>query len=139
MRTQRGLVDYALQKRAVLAEVIAGRTGVGEVCDASPYLVRAAKFHGVPTEVLCPVCRKEPLTHVFWIYGDEIKHLAGSARRPEELEKLAGTVGEFAVYQVEVCRSCSWNHLVASFTMGHRGQDEHGDQPRRTRRRAAES
>ncbi|GGL96792.1 DUF5318 domain-containing protein [Nakamurella endophytica] len=132
MRTQRGLVDYALQRRALLAEVMAGRTGVSEVCDASPYLVRAAKFHGVPTDVSCPVCRKENLTHVYWVYGDEIKHLAGSARVPAELEKMAGVFGEFSVYQVEVCRTCEWNHLVASFVMGTKG-----DQAPRARRRAA--
>lgn len=123
MRTQRGLVDYALQRRALLAEVRSGRTGVTEVCDASPYLVRAAKFHGVPTEVPCPVCRKEPLTHVYWVYGDEIKHVAGSARAPGELEKMAASFGEFAVYQVEVCRTCSWNHLVASFVLGSNGEE----------------
>jgi hypothetical protein len=122
VRTQRALVDYALQRRALLAEVSRGRTGVGDVCDASPYLLRAAKFHGVPTEVACPVCRKEPLTHVFWVYGDEIKHMAGSARLPDELEQMAGVFGEFSVYQVEVCRTCSWNHLVASFVMGKAGE-----------------
>ena len=122
MRTQRSLVDYALQRRALLSEVMSGRTGIDDVCDASPYLVRAAKFHGVPTDVACPVCRKEPLTHVYWVYGDEIKHVAGSARVPEELERMAGMFGEFSVYQVEVCRSCSWNHLVASFVMGNAGE-----------------
>src|ERR1700712_5140847 len=115
MQTQRGLVDYALQRRALLAEVMSGHTGVTEVCDATPYLIRAAKYHGVPTEVSCPVCRKEPLTHV---YCDEIKHMAGSARQPPELEKMSASYGEFSVYQVEVCRTCSWNHLVASFVMG---------------------
>ena len=122
MRTQRGLVDYALQKRALLAELRSGRTGLTEVCDASPYLIRAAKFHGVPTQVSCPLCRKEPLTHVYWVYGDEIKHLSGSARLPAELERMAGEFGEFNVYQVEVCRTCSWNHLVASFVLGNRGE-----------------
>ncbi|MTD17433.1 hypothetical protein GIS00_26220 [Nakamurella sp. YIM 132087] len=125
-------MDYALQRRALLAQVRAGRTAVSEVCDASPYLVRAAKFHGVPTDVSCPVCRKENLTHVYWVYGDEIKHMAGSARVPAELEGMAVTFGEFDVHQVEVCRTCSWNHLVASFVMGHRGQ-----QVPRSRRRAA--
>ena len=76
VRTQRGLVDYALQRRALLASVRSGRTGVTEVCNASPYLVRAAKFHGVPTDIACPMCRKEPLTYVYWVYGDEIKHMA---------------------------------------------------------------
>ena len=46
MRTQRQVVDYALQRRALLAEVYAGRIGFAEVCDATPYLLRAAKFHG---------------------------------------------------------------------------------------------
>jgi hypothetical protein len=124
-----------LKRRAVLAEVMAGRTGVSEVCDASPYLVRAAKFHGVVTDVPCPVCRKEPLTYVYWVYGDEIKHLAGSARTPDELEQLADSYGEFSVYQVEVCRTCSWNQLVASFVMGTDGQQQ---APRRARRRAVE-
>ncbi len=124
-------MDYALQRRALLAEVRSGRAGIDDVCDASPYLLRAAKFHGVATEVGCPVCRKEPLTHVFWVYGDEIKHLAGSARGPAELESMAGTFGEFSVYQVEVCRTCSWNHLVASFVMGSKG-----DAAPRSRRRA---
>lgn len=133
MRTQRGLVDYALQRRALLAEVRSGRTGVGDVCDASPYLLRAAKFHGVPTEIDCPVCRKEALIHVYWVYGDEIKHMAGSARLPRELETMAQTFGEFDVYQTEVCRTCTWNHLVASFVMGHKDV-QHAP---RTRRRAA--
>ena len=129
VRTQRALVDYALQRRALLTDLSRGRAAVGDVCDASPYLVRAAKFHGVPTDVLCPVCRKEPLTNVFWVYGDEIKQMAGSARLPEELEHMAGTFGEFDVYQVEVCRTCSWNHLVASFVMGK--ADERRPRPKR--------
>ena len=101
-------MDYSLQRRAVLADVYAGRTGLFEVCDASPYLSRAARYHGEATDIACPVCRKEPLTHVYWVYGDEIKHIAGSARLPAELETMAGSFGEFSVYQVEVCRTCSW-------------------------------
>ena len=82
-------------------------------------------------DIACPVCRKESLTHVYWVYGDEIKHIAGSARLPAELETMAGSFGEFSVYQVEVCRTCSWNHLVASFVMGKKGE------PAPRRRRAA--
>lgn len=121
MRTQRQIVDYALQRRALLAEVYAGRTGVTEVCDAGPYLLRAAKFHGEVSGVTCPVCRKEPLTHVAWVYGDELKHAAGSARRSDELAKMAALFEEFTVYVVEVCRTCSWNHLVQSYVLGTPG------------------
>ncbi|TWP53144.1 hypothetical protein FKR81_07270 [Lentzea tibetensis] len=125
-------MDYSLQRRALLAEVYSGRTGTMEVCDASPYLLRAAKFHGTPTDVTCPVCRKEPLTHVSWVYGDELKHAAGSARTTEELARMANLFEEFTVYVVEVCRTCSWNHLVQSYVLGTRGVDK----PRR--RTAAE-
>ena len=87
MRNQRQVVDYALQRRALLAAVRSGRVGSGEACDASPYLLRAAKFHGRPGELPCPVCRQEPLTLVSWVYGDELKHVSGSARSPEELAR----------------------------------------------------
>jgi hypothetical protein len=112
------VVDYALQRRALLADVHSGRVGVAAVCDASPYLLRAARFHGEPGDQTCPVCRKERLTQVSWIFGDTWKHAAGSARRPEEIEQLADQYADFSVYVVEVCRTCSWNHLVLSYVMG---------------------
>ncbi len=121
MRTQRQVVDYSLQKRALLREVYSGRVGVYEVCDASPYLKNAARFHGEPTEVRCPVCRRENLTHVHYIYGDELKQSAGQARKLAELPVLAMTLREFQVYVVEVCRSCSWNHLVEQYLLGRDG------------------
>ena len=121
MRTQRQVVDYSLQKRAVLRDVYAGRVGTYEVCDASPYLKSAARFHGEPTDERCPICRRENLTHVHYIYGDELKQSAGQARTRAELPVLAMTLREFQVYVVEVCRSCAWNHLVEQYKLGRDG------------------
>ncbi len=121
MRTQRQIVDYSLQKRAVLREVFSGRVGVHEVCDASPYLKSAARFHGEPTDLRCPICRRENLTHVHYIYGDELKQASGQARTRAELPVLAMTFGEFHVYVVEVCRSCGWNHLTEQYLLGRDG------------------
>ncbi|MCW4354829.1 DUF5318 domain-containing protein [Hoyosella sp. YIM 151337] len=118
MRSQRQTVDYALQRRSVLAEVFAGRVGVAEVCDASPYLLRAAKFHGRPSPVVCPICRKEQLTLVSWVFGDRLGTVSGSARSEDEIVRLAQTKDEFTVHVVEVCRTCSWNHLVQSYVLG---------------------
>ena len=132
VRTQRQVVDYALRRRALLAEVYSGRVGVMEACEPNPYLLRAAKFHGEPSSVTCPVCRKEPLTLVSWVYGDELKHAAGSARTAEELNRMAGLFEEFSVHVVEVCRTCNWNHLVQSYVLGTRGMGS-----RRSRRRTA--
>ena len=124
MRTQRQIVDYALRRRALLREVYSGRVGTYEVCDASPYLRSAAKFHGEPTEELCPVCRRENLTNVHYIYGDELKASAGQARRAAELPVLAMTFREIQVYVVEVCRACGWNHLIEQFMIGRDGLAE---------------
>lgn len=121
MRTQRQVVDYSLKKRALLREVWTGRVGRNEVCDASPYLKSAARFHGEPTDLRCPVCRRENLTHVHYIYGDELKQSAGQARKLAELPVLAMTLREFRVFVVEVCRACSWNHLVEQYLLGRDG------------------
>jgi hypothetical protein len=118
VRLQRQVVDYALRRRSLLAEVYSGRTGVTEVCDANPYLLRAAKYHGKPSSVMCPICRKEQLTLVSWVFGDHLGPVSGSARSAEELVLLATRFDEFAVHVVEVCRTCSWNHLVKSYVLG---------------------
>lgn len=118
VRLQRQVVDYALRRRSVLAEVYSGRTGVSEVCDANPYLLRAAKFHGKLSPVMCPICRKEQLTLVSWVFGDHLGAVSGSARTAEELVLLASRFEEFSVHVVEVCRTCSWNHLVKSYVLG---------------------
>ncbi|GAB7041316.1 MULTISPECIES: DUF5318 domain-containing protein [Catenuloplanes] len=138
MRTQRQVVDYSLQRRAVLREVHSGRVGVHEVCDASPYLKNAARFHGEPTEERCPMCRRENLTLVHYIYGDELKQSAGQARKLAELPVLAMTLSEFQVYVVEVCQGCSWNHLVEQFLLGREGLEADEPGGNSGRRRGAE-
>jgi hypothetical protein len=116
-----GTVDYSLRRRALLREVRAGLVSTDEVCDASPYLLSAARFHGEATEERCPLCRRENLIHVHYIYGDELKQSAGQARSRAELAGLAHTAREIQVYVVEVCRGCHWNHLVEQFLLGRAG------------------
>jgi hypothetical protein len=122
MRPQRQVVDYSLRRRALLRDLHGGRVGTHEVCDASPYLLSAARFHGEGTDERCPVCRRENLTHVHYVYGDELKQSAGQARSRAELAQLAQTVREFQVYVVEVCRGCGWNHLIEQYVLGRSGQ-----------------
>jgi hypothetical protein len=117
-RAGSGSIDYSLRRRAVLRDLQAGRVSVNEVCDASPYLLSAARFHGESTDERCPVCRRENLTYVHYIYGDELKQSAGQARSLRELASLASTARLIQVYLVEVCRGCHWNHLVEQFLLG---------------------
>ncbi|KJX74485.1 hypothetical protein MLPM_2689 [Mycobacterium lepromatosis] len=112
------MVNYSLRRRFLLTEVYSGRTDVSEVCDANSYLLRAAKFHGKPSQVMCPICRKEQLTLVSWVFGNHLGAVSGSARTAEELVLLATRYEEFAVYVVEVCCTCSWNYLVRSYVLG---------------------
>lgn len=112
------MIDYSLARRATLTEL--ARTGLdtADACDAHPYLLRAAKFHGERTEGYCPVCRRERLTHVTYVYGDELGQYSGRIKTTTELEAMAREHGEFRVYVVEVCQGCSWNHLTMSYLLG---------------------
>jgi Family of unknown function (DUF5318) len=116
--SQRAVVDYALQRRAALAELRRGQVFVTDLCDADPYLLRAAEHHGVPAERPCPVCRRPELVELSYVYGDELGPYQGRIRAPRELELMAREHGEFRVYVVEVCRRCSWNYLTTTFLMG---------------------
>ena len=112
------MVDFALRRRGVLSDLRDGALSLREVCDADVYLLRAAGFHGTVTETVCPVCRKEHLTEVSWVFGDDLGTASGSARGLDEIEQLALTHDAFTVHVVEVCRSCSWNYLVESYDVG---------------------
>jgi hypothetical protein len=132
---QRAVIDYALARRATLAELQRGRVSRSEVCDAHPYLLRAAKYHGEPTPKRCPLCRGDsPLWHVTYVYGDELGEASGRVRRQAELVTLSREHAELRVFVVEVCRACAWNHLATSFVIGTGRQSA----AKPTRRRTAE-
>ncbi|HEX4816558.1 MAG TPA: DUF5318 family protein [Nonomuraea sp.] len=119
MWSQRRVVDYGLAKRAVVRSLRTGRTARGDVCDAQPYLLRAARHFGEPTERLCPVCERENVTNVTYVYGDALGRHAGQAKVAAELAAMAHDYDEFRVYVVEVCQGCSWNHLTVSYVLGN--------------------
>src|ERR1700753_1743705 len=119
MGTRRSVVEYGLARRATIASVYAGHTTVSDVCEAHPYLLRAAKFHGEPTEAPCPICRKTKLTHVTYVYGDELGQYEGRVKRGPELDEMAAEYGEFRGYVGEVCQNCGWDPLATSLRPGH--------------------
>jgi len=117
--TRRSVVDHALARRASLSALSRGQLTTSDVCDAHPYLVRAAKFHGEQTQTPCPVCHKVELTHVTYTYGDALGEYSGRIKATRELAQMEQEIHEFSVYVVEVCQRCSWNHLVETFVLGH--------------------
>ena len=115
---RRSVIDYALARRATLASLFGGGATASDVCDADPYLLRAAKYHGVPAGRSCPVCRRPELRDVAYVFGDELGQYSGRIKTAPELEEMAQEHGEFRVYVVEVCLDCSWNHLTTSYVLG---------------------
>jgi hypothetical protein len=115
------VVDHALQRRALLQELRTGRRSATEVCDASPFLIRAAKEWGTRTSRLCPVCRAAALWEISWVYGDALGDGDGTARSARGVALLARSRPAFTVYEVEVCVRCSWNHLLRTYATGTPG------------------
>lgn len=64
------------------------------------------------------MCHRADLTHVTYVFGDQLGQFSGRIKATAELEAMARQYGEFRVYVVEVCLECSWNHLVTSYVLG---------------------
>jgi hypothetical protein len=114
----RHIIDYVLARRGVLEHIKVDALARDEVCDADPYLLRAAKYHGEQTERLCPMCARSDLVHVTYTFGDDLGFRSGSVSSSADVATMAYEYGHFRVYIVEVCTSCSWNHLFMSYVLG---------------------
>ncbi|MFZ1671293.1 MAG: DUF5318 family protein [Candidatus Nanopelagicales bacterium] len=115
----RRVVDHTLQRRSALASLVLTATGASDHLDPHPYLLRAARNHGISAQERCPWCRKEEsLKYLNYVYGDELGAYSGRLRTATELRSMAFEHGQFRVYVVEVCADCGWNHLVRSYVLG---------------------
>lgn len=114
----RSVVDHVLDRRAALLRLFGGGGLSSDLCDADPYLLKAAKHHGEPAHGPCPACRDEGLVTVTYVFGDELGPYSGRIRKIEELPAMAPKFGAFTVYTVEVCQRCSWNFLLSTYVLG---------------------
>ena len=128
MKTKRGFIDYSLDKRATLLALF---RGVVDACDADPYLMRAAKYHGEKVDRKCPVCKKDSLVELRYTFGDQLGQFSGRIKNGDELHEMESQFGEFSVYVVEVCRECSWNHLCSTYLLGD-GRERKAPRKQRT-------
>lgn len=112
-------VDYRLARRAALASLRQGSLDTGDICDAHPELMRAAKNIGESCDVVCPVCSHESLKLVRYVYGSDLKRDNGRVVYPDEwLKEISNRYEQFTCYVVEVCVDCAWNHLVRAYQAG---------------------
>jgi hypothetical protein len=118
MLIKRDPIDYSLDRRATLTALKHGSASAMDACDADPYLRRAAKHHGESTIRECPICKKEFLKDLRYVFGDQLGQYSGRIKSIPELEEMQNEYGEFRVYTVEVCIGCGWNHLIYSYLLG---------------------
>ncbi|WP_245622047.1 DUF5318 family protein [Corynebacterium lactis] len=111
MRWQ-GEIDHALLRRQQLDQWRDGQVPRKALCDADARLVAAAKFHGRKAQVRCPVCRKDNLRLVFWVFGENLGRRSGTACGEIELSAIVDDYGSCTVKEVEVCPDCRWSFLV---------------------------
>lgn len=108
-------VDYRLKKRAVLRDYRFGRISQWDICDAHPEIGRIARNVGELTDTLCPVCSREKLRLLNFVFGDELDSNNGRVYPfHEALNDLRKIYRDYSCYVVEVCISCHWNHMVRS-------------------------
>jgi hypothetical protein len=115
-----GVVDFRLQRNGVFKR---GRLSRLDVCDAHPELLRNAEHASQPASEACPICETVGgLVLVTYVFGTRMPPSGRCIMSERELAKLARGKQELAGYVVEVCRVCSWNHLLRSFPVGGRGR-----------------
>ena len=121
---RKGRIDYRMQRRSVLRDVVAGLRSPEDVCDAHPDLLRAGTHIGSPVGDACPVCDESELRQVHYVFdGRTPKSQGGRAVRREHLASQQERYGDLTVYTVEVCLACHWHHLVESYLLLARDPD----------------
>jgi ssDNA-binding Zn-finger/Zn-ribbon topoisomerase 1 len=113
-----GVIDYRLARMGVVSEYRKGRLARHEVCDAHPELRRAAQSASEPTDMECPICEDDKIVLVTYAFGSRLPASGRCITTKGELAKLAKGRPQLAAYVVEVCPSCSWNHLARTFLLG---------------------
>jgi hypothetical protein len=117
-----GHIDYRLARNSVISEYRKGRLSKLDVCDAHPELLRAAINVGEPSREDCPICESDKVRLVSYVFGSRLPPNGTCVTSKRELTKLSRTTRDLACYVVEVCPTCSWNHLAQTFAIGAAGR-----------------
>jgi hypothetical protein len=111
-RARLGVVDYTLAKRSILRDARRGLLALTDICDAHPELLRAARHVGEQASRQCPVCERDDLRLLAYVYADELKRDNGRVWAIDKALAITASCRNGTCYIVEVCTRCSWNHLA---------------------------
>ncbi len=116
-----GRIDYRMARLATIRDVQEGMRTPADVRDAHPDLVRAGKHIGEVVAKGCPLCKKDDLRHVTYIFPTWGKTKnRGQAVPRASVGNFRKRFGDLAVYTVEVCIGCKWHHLVEKLDVAAR-------------------
>jgi len=112
-----GEVDYRLQRRRLLSDIDRGLVDRAEACDIHPELLRVARNAAPKSGQDCPLCFKEDIRLVAYVFGPRLGAGGKCVISDEELQRISRRQGKFVSYEVEVCASCGWNHLLRRYPL----------------------
>lgn len=126
-------VGHDVERARVLREIRLSRRRSHVYFDADLRLINSAEVLGFPAERCCPVCGKDSLRIIRWIYGVELGEKSGTARSVGEIRLVIddfvrrfvdfpqdfsqGVSREMSIHTVEVCSLCKWNYLLREDTL----------------------
>ena len=112
-----GEVDYRLQRRRLLSDIESGVVDRAEACDIHPELLRVARNAVPQSGEDCPLCSKEDIRLVAYVFGPRLGAGGKCVISDEELQRISRRQGKFISYEVEVCATCGWNHLLRRYPL----------------------
>ena len=112
-----GEISFLLERNRVLRQYERGELTRHDICDAHPELIRAANHYSEHTNAPCPVCDKEAIRIVSYVFGPRLPSHGRCVNSSGDLDRIRRRKGTFTCYKVEVCAQCSWNHLLRSYTL----------------------
>jgi len=107
-----GSVDYRLARDRTIRAYTAGEATRSEVCDAQSELMPNARECGTPLGLSCPICRDAEVVQVTYVFGPRLPAAGRCMVTDADYERIRRRKGRFTAYDVEVCPSCRWNHLL---------------------------
>jgi hypothetical protein len=113
-------VEYRIIRNGVVREVDRGKLLKTDVCDAHPELLRAARNVGRATKEVCPICDDGRLVTVTFVFGAKLPPGGRCPGTAAELKALTRREEPVLCYEVEVCPSCAWHHLMRKYPAGGR-------------------
>ena len=112
-----GEVDYRLQRRRLLSDIDTGLVDRAEACDIHPELLRVSRNAAPKTGEDCPLCRRADIRIVAYVFGPRLGAGGKCVISDDELQRISRRQGKFVSYEVEVCASCGWNHLLRRYPL----------------------